>query len=296
MALLEIEHLTEFFGGLRAVSDFNIRLEHGEIVGLIGPNGAGKTTILRLIMGLAKPNYGTIEVFGRSPQVEASEIGYVPQYMNYDPSFPISVAEVVRMGMLQSNSRASLHAPRSSIQSALEKVGVADLIDRPYRALSGGQRRRFLLQEHLQATQRYLFWTNLLPIWTEKVKNCSSMYSENSRGNNDYHGNARYRFCLSVERRRALRWRAARLRASHPASCRFTRRAHRIHFRRGPSGSCFTRHRPWGRGAEQHGAGESTKRHTMNFFAALVDPSMPFVRNAFIAGLLSSLLLGFWAQ
>ena len=128
----------------------------GEFITLIGPNGAGKTTILRLIMGLAKPNYGTIEVFGRSPQVEASEIGYVPQYMNYDPSFPISVAEVVRMGMLQSSSRASLHAPRSSIQSALEKVGVADLIDRPYRALSGDQRRRVLVARALAGDPKIL--------------------------------------------------------------------------------------------------------------------------------------------
>jgi len=42
MALLDVQHLTQFFGGLRAVSDFNIQLEHGEIVGLIGPNGAGR--------------------------------------------------------------------------------------------------------------------------------------------------------------------------------------------------------------------------------------------------------------
>ncbi|HNW84592.1 MAG TPA: ABC transporter ATP-binding protein [Candidatus Cryosericum sp.] len=66
MALLEIEHLTEFFGGLRAVSDFNIHLEHGEIVGLIGPNGAGKTTVFNVITGVYRPTQGTIVFDGQS--------------------------------------------------------------------------------------------------------------------------------------------------------------------------------------------------------------------------------------
>ena len=66
MALLDIQHLTQFFGGLRAVSDFNIQLEHGEIVGLIGPNGAGKTTVFNVITGVYAPTKGTIVFDGQS--------------------------------------------------------------------------------------------------------------------------------------------------------------------------------------------------------------------------------------
>ncbi len=66
MALLDIQHLTQFFGGLRAVSDFNIQLEHGEIVGLIGPNGAGKTTVFNLITGVYTPTKGTIVFDGQN--------------------------------------------------------------------------------------------------------------------------------------------------------------------------------------------------------------------------------------
>jgi branched-chain amino acid transport system ATP-binding protein len=66
MALLDVQHLTEFFGGLRAVSDFNIQLEHGEIVGLIGPNGAGKTTVFNVITGVYKPTKGTIVFDGQN--------------------------------------------------------------------------------------------------------------------------------------------------------------------------------------------------------------------------------------
>ena len=60
MPLLEVKNLTQYFGGLRAVSEFNVRLEGGELNGLIGPNGAGKTTIFNLISGFYQPTEGTI--------------------------------------------------------------------------------------------------------------------------------------------------------------------------------------------------------------------------------------------
>jgi branched-chain amino acid transport system ATP-binding protein len=63
-ALLEIEHLTHYFGGLCAVSDFNLSLETGELVGIIGPNGAGKTTIFNLITGIYKASKGSIRLEG----------------------------------------------------------------------------------------------------------------------------------------------------------------------------------------------------------------------------------------
>jgi branched-chain amino acid transport system ATP-binding protein len=66
MALLEVTHLTQFFGGLRAVSDFNIQLEHGEIVGLIGPNGAGKTTVFNVLTGVYMPTKGAIVFDGQN--------------------------------------------------------------------------------------------------------------------------------------------------------------------------------------------------------------------------------------
>ena len=58
--VLEITGLTQHFGGLRAVSDFNVRLGPNELVGLIGPNGAGKTTVFNLITGIYKPDKGAV--------------------------------------------------------------------------------------------------------------------------------------------------------------------------------------------------------------------------------------------
>ncbi|HBM80189.1 MAG TPA: high-affinity branched-chain amino acid ABC transporter ATP-binding protein LivG, partial [Clostridiaceae bacterium] len=66
MSLLELNHITLKFGGLVAVSDFNLSLKENEIVGLIGPNGAGKTTCFNIITGVYKPTYGTVIYKGRN--------------------------------------------------------------------------------------------------------------------------------------------------------------------------------------------------------------------------------------
>jgi branched-chain amino acid transport system ATP-binding protein len=64
MPLLQIRDLTHWFGGLRAVYDYNLNLEEGELVGLIGPNGAGKTTIFNLVTGAYKPSEGEVQLNG----------------------------------------------------------------------------------------------------------------------------------------------------------------------------------------------------------------------------------------
>ena len=81
MLLLQINDLTHFFGGLRAVHDFDFSLDEGELVGLIGPNGAGKTTIFNLVCGVYKPTKGEILFNGsnlvgfRPHRVAATGIG-----------------------------------------------------------------------------------------------------------------------------------------------------------------------------------------------------------------------------
>ncbi len=65
MPLLQIRDLTHYFGGLCAVRDFNLDLEHGELIGLIGPNGAGKTTVFNLVTGVYRASQGTIRLEGR---------------------------------------------------------------------------------------------------------------------------------------------------------------------------------------------------------------------------------------
>jgi zinc transport system ATP-binding protein len=141
---------------IEVLHDTSFHVHRGEFVALVGPNGAGKTTILRLIMGLSRPGRGSIEVLGKSPELVRSSIGYVPQYMNFDASFPISVEEVVRMGRLERFSRACMGAACADVDIALERAAVADLRKRPYSALSGGQRRRVLVARALASSPSLL--------------------------------------------------------------------------------------------------------------------------------------------
>ena len=66
MPLFEVRGLTHHFGGLKAVSEFNLEFQGGELVGLIGPNGAGKTTIFNLVCGVYRPSQGDVKIEGRS--------------------------------------------------------------------------------------------------------------------------------------------------------------------------------------------------------------------------------------
>ena len=66
MPLLRVSDMTHYFGGLRAVCDYNLSIEPGEICGLIGPNGAGKTTVFNLITGLHRPAEGSVQLQGQS--------------------------------------------------------------------------------------------------------------------------------------------------------------------------------------------------------------------------------------
>lgn len=128
----------------------------GEFAALVGPNGAGKTTALRLILGLVEPESGRVTVLGRSPEEARDAIGYVPQHASYDPAFPISVSEVVRMGCLRSSTRRYGPEDERAVERALSLADVEALAGRPYSALSGGQRRRVLVARALAAEPELL--------------------------------------------------------------------------------------------------------------------------------------------
>jgi len=81
--MLEVEHFTKSYGPVRAVSDVSFAVPSGQIVGLLGPNGAGKSTTMKAILGLVRPDCGSIRVLGQdvgsSPVAVKREIGYVPE-------------------------------------------------------------------------------------------------------------------------------------------------------------------------------------------------------------------------
>ena len=134
---------------LSVLDDVSFHFHSGEFIALVGPNGAGKTTLLKLILGLEEPQRGVIELLGMDPKKSRERIGYVPQHVSYDPTFPISVLEVVKMGQLTKRSNPLVKVGNEAALKALRQVELGDLANRPYSALSGGQRRRVLVARAL---------------------------------------------------------------------------------------------------------------------------------------------------
>lgn len=103
MALLEIKNLSISFGGLKAVDDFSITIEKGQLYGLIGPNGAGKTTIFNLLTGVYKPNTGTILLDGSNiagkKTMEINRAGVARTFQNIRLFKELTVLDNVKAGL-----------------------------------------------------------------------------------------------------------------------------------------------------------------------------------------------------
>ena len=103
MTLLDVNKLSISFGGLRAVDDFNLQIEKGELYGLIGPNGAGKTTVFNLLTGVYKPNEGIIKLDGeditRKNTVQINQAGIARTFQNIRLFKQMSVIDNVKVGL-----------------------------------------------------------------------------------------------------------------------------------------------------------------------------------------------------
>lgn len=149
-AAISFDHVTFGYGATPVVRDVTLDIAAGELVCLIGPNGGGKTTLLRLVLGLLKPQAGSVTVLGTSPEAARPRLGYVPQYSHFDAKFPVSVMDVVLMGRLAGRWAGPFRgADRAAAREALEEVQLADLATRSFAALSGGQRQRVLIARAL---------------------------------------------------------------------------------------------------------------------------------------------------
>jgi len=152
---VELKEVTFWYGvpGSRepVLEGVNLQVAADDFLGIVGPNGGGKTTLLRIILGLLKPQSGMVEVFGRPARDVRHRIGYVPQHARLEPATPATVLEVVLTGRLH-RSRWGLRysqADRKAAEQALELVGMQDFARRPVQALSGGQRQRVLIARAL---------------------------------------------------------------------------------------------------------------------------------------------------
>jgi ABC-2 type transport system ATP-binding protein len=126
---------TRRYGQQTALDAVDLVVQRGELLALLGPNGAGKTTAIGLLLGLARADAGTVELFGMDPQrIDARQrIGVMLQSAELPPT--LRVGELLRL------TASYYPAPRSA-EEAAAMAGIGDLLKRPYAKLSGGQQRR----------------------------------------------------------------------------------------------------------------------------------------------------------
>lgn len=139
-------------GGLTILQDVSLQVGAGEFIGVIGPNAGGKTTLLRLLLGLLQADQGRISLFGRPPAQGVRDVAYVPQHPGFDRNFPISVAEVVKLGAVNSRYAGD---PRA-VPETLRSLGLEALARRRINTLSGGQLQRLLIARCLVSRPRLL--------------------------------------------------------------------------------------------------------------------------------------------
>lgn len=135
-------------GGVEVLRGVNLRVPRGQVVALIGPNGSGKTTLLRVLLGLQRPGAGRIELFGTTDlRAALPRIGYVPQRLELERSFALSVREFLALRLRE--TRHWFWMPRTRVdgflRDTLAEIGAAHLLDHSLAHLSGGQLQRVLI-------------------------------------------------------------------------------------------------------------------------------------------------------
>lgn len=174
MSLLEVKNMTHYFGGLRAVHNYNLDINPGQIRGLIGPNGAGKTTIFNLLTGIHTPTQGEIALSGSSivglAPHRIAAMGLGRTFQNLALWRHMTVLEHVKMaryakltygllgaffGTAQRNRQEA--ASEKKAMALLEMVGVAHLADQLVLNLPYGAQRRVELARALATEPKILF-------------------------------------------------------------------------------------------------------------------------------------------
>lgn len=130
-----LDHLTKSFGSLTAVDDIDLSIRPGEVVAFLGPNGAGKTTTIDMLLGLSRPDEGSVEIFGMPPRRAVSR-GLVSSVMQTGGLLDdLTVGETVEY-------TSAIFASSLDVDVVLERAGIADIAHSVVKKCSGGQKQR----------------------------------------------------------------------------------------------------------------------------------------------------------
>lgn len=153
---IEIRGLEFAYNGETVLDDVHLAVRAGEFVVVLGPNGGGKTTLVKCLLGLLTPRRGTVRVLGQTPPLGPGLVGYVPQQAGTRKGFPITVEQVVQLGLGRDAAAGS--ARRNQVLEALARVEMVHLAKCRFDALSGGQQQRALVARALAPRPRLLIF------------------------------------------------------------------------------------------------------------------------------------------
>ncbi len=159
--LVQIEGLEFAYHEQPVLRDINLQVEAGTTLGVIGPNGGGKTTLMRLLLGLLQPTRGRIRVDGLPPRAAVARgdiLGYLPQHLPAVDQFPLTVRQVVRLGLAGKTGlfRAYRREDLAFVETLIERVGLGDLVGQSVGTLSGGQLQRVFIAKALAGRPKLL--------------------------------------------------------------------------------------------------------------------------------------------
>ncbi len=154
--LVSVRNVSYSYGYESVLKDVSLDVYSTDYLAIIGPNGGGKTTLLKIILGLLKPDSGEIIWAGGAGR---HQIGYVPQFAVFEREFPLSVREVVLMGRISSSlgRQKVTDEDRHIADDMLGKLGLETLSEKPIGQLSGGQLQRVLIARALVCEPDILF-------------------------------------------------------------------------------------------------------------------------------------------
>ncbi|MEU4397920.1 ABC transporter ATP-binding protein [Micromonospora orduensis] len=137
MPVIEVTHLRKLYGDLVAVDDVSLAVEAGEIFGILGPNGAGKTTTVECVAGLRVPDGGGVSVLGLDPRRDADQLRQRVGVQLQESQLPdrLRVAEALEL-------YASFYRDPADPAALIDKLGLGEKRNTPYKKLSGGQKQR----------------------------------------------------------------------------------------------------------------------------------------------------------
>ena len=148
--LISLNNVTMRHDRKAVLKDVNLNINIGDFIAITGPNGGGKTTLLRIILRLLKPTYGSVDYFLSGNRVKRLPIGYLPQKNMIDSRFPLSVRNVIASGLL-GVSGLDKGEIAQRVDSMLATVSLTEKADNTLGELSGGQMQRALFGRALVA-------------------------------------------------------------------------------------------------------------------------------------------------